>query len=101
MSMTVPGHPGLAPALRLILLSSAALLITDCTEIIVENASEVNVLVQRMQDIDNALAELAREGASCTVRASDFSTVYAVFSRDWDTNGWVVDCSGESSDDSP
>jgi len=60
------------------------------------SASDVSLLVERLNEIDSALEELADDGASCSVVAPDFSSVTAVLNWSTSASNWELSCSVES-----
>lgn len=56
-------------------------------------AEEVGILVQRLQDIDDAVTSLANDDTACTVNAPEFSSVTAFLSWDSENSKWNLSCS--------
>lgn len=56
------------------------------------SADDVRNLVQRLRDVDEALADLARPGASCGGTVSDFESVVATVSYDAANGRFSVSC---------
>ena len=60
------------------------------------SAADVSLLVERLNEIDSLLEEMADDGASCSVVAPDFSSVTAVLNWSTAANSWELSCSVES-----
>lgn len=57
------------------------------------SAADVSRLTERLNEVDAQLEQMADEGASCSVRAPDFSSVTAVLSWSGSANNWELSCS--------
>lgn len=62
------------------------------------SASDVSTLVNRLNDVEESMAQLEREGASCSVRTSDFATVTAILSWDDSISNWSLSCAVRDED---
>jgi hypothetical protein len=68
------------------------------TEAATLSARDVAQIVQQISELNDSLDSLAREGATCTGTAPDFSSVTAVLGWDESANVWTLDCSVTASD---
>jgi hypothetical protein len=57
------------------------------------SAADIARLVRNLEDIESQIAQMADDGASCTVNAPEFSSVTAVLSWDSDNGKWSLSCS--------
>jgi hypothetical protein len=62
------------------------------------SAEDVALLVNRLNDVDSNLQQLAKEGASCSGNAPDFSSVTAVLTWSNAEQNWALDCGVSESD---
>jgi hypothetical protein len=57
------------------------------------SASDVSNLSSRLNEVDQLLKDLGRQGANCSVKTSDFATVTAVLTWDTSISNWNLSCS--------
>lgn len=56
------------------------------------SAADVQKLTTSLQELDNDIDRVARQGASCSVWAPDFSTIRAVVVWSADEDKWLMGC---------
>lgn len=58
------------------------------------SAEDVRNLVQRLEAVDQALADLQEVGGSCRGQVPDFETAIAIVNWNAEANNWSLECGG-------
>jgi len=56
-------------------------------------ATQVSQLTERLNEVDKMMDDFGREGASCSVKASDYAHVTALLTWDTSAANWSLSCS--------